>query len=148
VDGLPCEGFYGDIETAGARVVKRFADGRPAVTEAEIGRGQALLVGFDPARQCWKPGQTGMEALLANLYRGDAPRRWWSDAPLVWRRSHPRADHWFLVNDGPARSAVLRVYDRAYKAGSDAIAGSPVNVRGTLAVELPEHSAVWLRLEK
>jgi beta-galactosidase len=107
-----------------------------------------VLLGFDPARQCWRPGQAGHEALLADLYRGDAPRRWWSDAPLVYRRSHPKADHWFLLNDGPARSALLRVWDRQYRAGKDAVSEAALNLSGTIAVELPEYSGVWLRLER
>jgi beta-galactosidase len=148
VDGMPCEGFYGDVALAGARAIKRFADGRPAVTEANIGRGQAILIGFDPARQCWKPGQSAMEALLADLYRGEAPRRWWSDAPLAFRRSHAKADHWFLINDGPARTATLRVYDRTYRSGCDAVSGRPLDTAGTVSVELPAYSAAWLRLER
>lgn len=148
VDDLAVPGFYGDIELAGARVLKRFADGRPAVTEASIGRGQAVLIGFDPARQCWRPGQSGLEMLLADLYRGDAPARWWSDAPLVFRRSHAKADHWFFLNDGPARQATLRVYDRQYRSGWDAVTGERLDVAGTIVVPLPARSGMWVRLEK
>ena len=146
VDGLAAEGFYGDIARTGARVVRRFADGRAAVSEATIGRGQAVLIAFDPARMCWRPGRADVEAFLADIYRGPRPRRWWSDAPLVFRRSGAKADHWFFLNDGPARSAVLRVYDRAYRFGRDAVSSKPIDVSGTISVELPERSGVWLRL--
>jgi hypothetical protein len=148
VDGVPVEGFYGDLELTAARVLRRFADGRPAASEASIGRGLGVLLAFDPARACWRPGQSAVEALLADIYRGPAPRRWWSDAPLAFRRSHVKADHWFLFNDGPARGAILRVYDRQYRSGEEVLSGTPVEARGTLSVFLPEHSAVWLRMEK
>lgn len=46
------------------------------------------------------------------------------------------------------RSAVLRVYDRVYRRGADVLSGTAVPVDGTLAVDLPEMSAVWLRMER
>jgi beta-galactosidase len=148
VDGAAVEGFYGDLELTTARVIRRFADGRPAASEARVGRGRALLMAFDPAWCCWRPGNAAVEALLADVYRGDAPRRWWSDAPIAVRRSSPKADHYFLINDGPARTAVLRVYDRAYRAGQDVLAGAPLDVSGTIAVPLDELSGAWVRLER
>ena len=98
IDGMELEGFYGDLELTSAKVMKRFCDGRPAITEARIGRGQALLIGFDPARQCWRPGATGLEALLADLIRGESPRTWSCDVPLTLRRRCAEADHYFIIS--------------------------------------------------
>jgi hypothetical protein len=65
---------------------------------------------------------------------------------MVFRRTHARADHWFFINDGPARCATLRVYDRSYRAGCDAVTGERVDVTGTISVNLPARSGVWIRL--
>jgi hypothetical protein len=148
VDGIAVAGFYGDLELTTARPIKRFADGRVAVSVARVGRGSSTLMAFDPAWLCWRPGNTEPERFLADLYRGESPRRWWSDAPLVVRRSGPRSDHWFFVNDGPARTALLRVYDRRYRAGRELFTGRGLAVDATLSIPLPERSGAWVRLEK
>jgi beta-galactosidase len=148
VDDAEVRGFDGNLVTTRARVIRRFASGRPALSEARIGRGRAILAAFDPARECWLPGNAPMQAILADLYRGDAPRRWWSDAPMAFRRSGKAADHWFFVNDGPARTAVLRVYDRTYRSGLDVLTGKAIPVEGTIALDLPAMSALWLRMER
>jgi beta-galactosidase len=145
---IEVEGFFADVEVTRARVLARFADGGPAVTEHRLGRGSAVLVGFDAARMCHRPGRSAVERLLAELARGDAPPSWTCDAPLAFRLSAPGADHYFLLNDGPSRPALLRAFDRRYAAGEDVIEQKPIDVSGTLAVQLPERSGVWARFER
>lgn len=148
VGSAACDGFYGDVELAGAEVVKRFADGRPAITEAGVGRGRGILLAFDAARCCWKPGNAAMERLLGDLYRGPFAERWTSDAPITVRRSGDNADHWFLVNDGPRRKVTIKASDRRYTSVEDVIEAKVRRVRGAITAELPAHSALWLRCER
>jgi beta-galactosidase len=128
-------------------VLARFADGRPAVIEHRLGRGSAVLLGFDAARMCHRPGRSEVERLLADLATADAPPRWSCDAPMAFRLSAPSADHYFLLNDGPDRTALLRVFDRQYASGEDVLERTPIDTSGTLAIELPERSAVWARFQ-
>jgi beta-galactosidase GanA len=148
IGGVPVEGFYGDIELAGARTVKRFADGRPAVTEAVVGQGRGILLAFDAGRCCWRPGNTRVERLLGGLYRGPFGRKWKTDAPIAVRRAGETADHWFLINDGARRRATIEVFDRRYVAVEDMVEGTKRPVRGRIRVDLPAYSALWLRCRK
>lgn len=141
------EGFFGDIETTQARVLARFDDGRPAITEHRLGRGSAVLVGFDAARMCHRPGCSRVENLLADLAVGDTPLKWSCDAPMAFRLSAPKADHYFLLNDGPARPALLRTFDHQYSSGEDVLDQHPIETDGTICIELPERSGVWARFE-
>ncbi len=145
---IEIDGFFGDIETTDARVLGRFDDGRVAITEHRLGRGSAVLVGFDAARMCHRPGNSLVEKLLADLAVGDTPPKWTCDAPMAFRLSAPKADHYFLLNDGPARPALLRVFDRCYSAGEDVLERRLIDTDGTIAVDLPERSAVWARFDR
>ena len=57
----------------------------------------------------------------------------------------PWADHYFVLNDGPARSVFLTVRDRAYVAGEHALEDTPIDTTGTVSIDLPARSAVWRR---
>ncbi|MFW5752644.1 MAG: beta-galactosidase [Planctomycetota bacterium] len=149
VDDIAITGFYGDLTTTRARVVKRFADGRPAISSCVTGRGEAVLVGFDLARMCWDPDRPACERLLAQLCRGAARAPWTSDLPLTWRRSCPAADHFFLVNDAAVpRTANIRVHDRRYRAGRDLLAGAALDPTMPLAITVAPGDAAWIRLER
>ncbi len=145
---IEVEGFYGDLVPTEARVVARFDDGRPAISERRLGRGSAVLVAFDAARMCTRPGQGTVERLIARLVWDEARSGWDSDAPLAFRRRASKADHYWLLNDGPSRPAFLRVYDATYTCGRDLFDGAKVAVNGTMCVELPAESALWLRFER
>lgn len=147
INGRPVEGFYGDLVPTDARTLIRFSDGRPAVTELLVGKGSAVLIGFDAARMCHRPGRSDIELLIADLASGGAGRGWRCTAPIAVRRVTDRADHYFLTNDGPACSCLLETYDRKYRSGLDVIEDQPIDVAGTITIELPEQSAVWVRFE-
>jgi hypothetical protein len=58
------------------------------------------------------------------------------------------ADHYFFLNDGPARTALLHCYDAVYHHGEAVLDERPLATDGTLAIELPAESAVWLRFAR
>jgi beta-galactosidase len=149
VNGIAIQGFFGDLKTTIARPLIRFDDGRCAVSEARIGRGSAVIIAFDAARQCFQPGASpAAEKLIADLTTADDPPRWRCNAPLAFRLSAPKSDHYFLINDGEAMSAVLDVYDRRYAAGGEVVEDAPIDLSGTIAVELPARSGKWLRFAR
>ena len=145
VNGIQVEGFYGTVVPTTARVLARFSNGEPAITEARIGRGTAVLIGFDAGRMCWRPGHDAVERLIAQLVWGDTRPGWTCGAPLAFRRRAPAADHYFLLNDGPARTIFLHVYDREYAAGEYVLERTPIDVHGTIVIDLPAESGVWCR---
>jgi beta-galactosidase len=148
VNGIAVDGYFGDIRATGARVLARFDSGKPAITEARLGRGSAVLIGFDAARMCFEPGRGDLESLIASLVTGDGRADWECDAPLAWRLSHQAADHYFLLNDGPARTVFLKAHDHTYSAGRYVIDDSPVDVSGTISIDLPARSGVWVRMQR
>ncbi|MFW5818179.1 MAG: beta-galactosidase [Planctomycetota bacterium] len=139
------EGFFGDVEATDARVLARFADGRAAITEQQIGKGAAVLIGFDAGRMCHTPGCGEIERLLAELVTVGAMPTWRCTAPMTFRLRAGKADHYFLLNDGSATPALLQVWDASYADGVDAVTGEPIDVSGTLAIDLPARSGRWIR---
>lgn len=148
LNAVPIEGFYGAVVATTAKVLARFDDGSPAITEARIGRGRAILLGFDAARMCYEPGHDAVERLIADLVWGEIRPGWSCDAPMAFRRTTPQADHYFFLNDGPRRTTLLRVYDHTYTAGELVLEQAPLDVDGTISIDLPEASAVWVRLAR
>ncbi len=146
VNGAAVEGFYGDLKTTDARVLATFDDGRAAVGERRLGRGTAVLVAFDAARMCFKPGRADVEGLIAEVATAAEPPKWRATAPLAFRLTAPGADHYFLINDGEASTCFLSAADRRYTAGLEVVEDRPVSVDGTIAVDLPARSAKWVRL--
>ncbi|MCC5828305.1 MAG: beta-galactosidase trimerization domain-containing protein [Phycisphaeraceae bacterium] len=146
INGGPIEGFFGDLILTDARPVMKFQDGRPAVAENRIGKGSAVLLGFDAARMCHRPGRQDIEQLIGDLARGGSCPTWRCTAPIVVRRATDEADHYFLVNDGASRFCIIEAFDRKYRSGLDVIDDRAIEVDGTIAIELPERSAMWVRL--
>lgn len=143
------EGQYAELVPTRARVTTRFAGGAPALLEAPLGAGTAVIVNGELSRMAERPGRRDVEALLVRATLGAhlrAPFR--ADGVLAHRRSAPHADHYFLVNDGPARTVDV-VADRDYRRAEDAITGEAIALRGRgVRVTVPERSARWLRLER
>ncbi|MCC5829422.1 MAG: beta-galactosidase trimerization domain-containing protein, partial [Phycisphaeraceae bacterium] len=141
-------GFFADLTVSGGRVISHFDDGSPAIVEKAHGAGSAVLVGCDLSRICLKPGNTPAERLLAELLHAGQRPAWRCSTPLAWRRRFEVADHYFLVNDGPTKTAILSVFDADYASAVDAITQEPLPLGPTTAVELPERSARWIRFER
>jgi beta-galactosidase len=94
---------------------------------------------------CHTPGHGDIQTLLGDLAMVGAEPTWRCSAPMAFRLRADQADHYFLVNDGPARSALLQVWDASYTDAADAVTGEPIDVSGTLAIDLPARSGRWVR---
>jgi beta-galactosidase len=139
---IPVNGFYGDIVTTTAEVLGRLDNGQPAIVE----RGRATLIGFDAARMCFQSGNVAVEKFLADLVMRGVGRGWETDAPIAFRRRSKAADHYFLINDGPARTVELRVHDRKCRWVEWVVEGEKRPIENDLRVKLPKESGIWLRL--
>lgn len=147
---LQVHGFYAGLGISDARVLASWEDGEPAILEKTFGSqgGSAVLVGCDLSRQCLKAGNAEAERLLADLVGTGRRQGWRTSAPLAWRRRCAKADHYFLINDGPRATAFIDCFDAEYRSGVDMLTGNLIPTKGSLACELPAASACWLRFER
>lgn len=141
-------GFFADLKPSDGRVIARFDDGSPAIVEKTLGAGSAVLVGCDLSMLCLKPGNEPAEQLLSELVQAGTQSDWRCSTPMAWRRRCAKADHFFLINDGPAQTAMLSVFDAQYTSAMDAMTDQPLPSGPTIAVELPERSARWIRFQR
>ncbi|MCC5850109.1 MAG: beta-galactosidase [Verrucomicrobia bacterium] len=143
-------GFYADLAVSDARVLASWEDGAPAILEKSFGAngGSAVLIGCDLSRQCLQPGNAPAERLLADLVGAGRQPGWRTSAPLAWRRRCAKADHYFLVNDGPHTLATIDCFDAAYTVGINVLSGETIPMQGTISCELPAESGCWLRFLK
>ena len=140
------EGFVASLTPGPARVVARYDDGRPAITEHRHGRGTAVILGFEASGLCHRPDNPAGEALLREHALGGLAAPYACDEAIVYRLASPAADHYFLINDGPARTATLRLDGFRYRRLSDAISGE--ELAPGMPVALDGHDARWVRAER
>lgn len=140
------EGFVADLEPTRATVTLRHDNGQPAVTEARVGRGTAVLLNLPASLSCWKPGAPAMQRLLVRHALGRHKSPYACDGALVYRLAAPGADHYFLINDGPATTVRLRVQGLARPRFEDAVDGETLAPGRPIALEA--HGGRWLRLPR
>ena len=142
-EGQPVEGFWADLEINDAEVVARFSDGRAAVTRKAHGEGEAILMALDPASAALTPKNAWAETLLTSLAQ-TTPNAWSSTLPLTLCRTTPDADHFFLINPGPATTAYL--HQDGVNEWLDVLEGAPLKgIQGGCAVPIEAGSACWVR---
>jgi len=145
--GEPVEGFWADLAAEAASVLARFDDGRPALLLHRIGEGEVLTCALDPALAAHRPGRGWAEQLIVGVARTGQPD-WSCDLPHAVRRRGARADHYFLHNPGPARTAWIRA-DEPYAGALDVLAETALSLSaGGICVEVPAASAIWVRAER
>ena len=83
--------------------------------------------------------------MLIEYTLGDYTSPYACDDAIVYRLAAEDADHYFLVNDGPAKTVNLDVKDFDYENIYDAVFENPVSLR---EIELEPYSGRWLRCEK
>jgi beta-galactosidase len=140
------EGFVLDLQPTRARVVSRFASGGPAITEHALGRGTAVLLGFEAALGCWRPGRAWLQTLLARQLAGPHKPGFECKGALVYRLAAPAADHYFLMADGEPRRVKLSTPGHRYLRWEDPLAERALRPGAELVI--PAHGARWVRAVK
>jgi beta-galactosidase len=146
LEGLTLAGFTLDMESTHAKILARYDNGKPAVTEAALGQGKAVLLGCEASMLCFKPGNTLAESLLLKYSLGTLQPAFTCPEAIVYRLSSPQADHYFLINDAPARTARLTVAQYPYREAEDAWTGEKISLDSSIALEA--FSGRWLRCAK
>jgi beta-galactosidase len=146
IDGRTLEGFVVDLGVTHAQVLAEYNNGQPAVTQAEYGKGKALLLGYESSLLCFRPGNDWAERRLVKYALEARHRPFACDGAIVYRLAAPEADHYFLINDGPATTVQLDTRKLVYENVVDAVTGEELELGG--AIDLPAHDGRWLRFGK
>jgi len=146
IGGQPLAGFVCDLTATTAQVLERYDNGGPAICENALGRGVAVLIGCEAALSCARPGNAPLESLLIRHALGSYRPPYHCAGAIVYRLAAPAADHFFLINDGPAQAVYLQAGPHRYRAISDAVAQTALEPGAPISLEA--HSARWLRFEK
>jgi len=147
IDNVNINGFTCVLTPTKGKVVRNYdQQPRPAITEHKLGKGTAVVLAAEASLNCWKPGNTGMENLIVKTTLGDLESPYACDGALCYRYATPTADHYFLINDGPAGSAKLNTKQFKYKQLQDAVTGETL-VAGK-PINIPGYSGRWVRAVK
>lgn len=146
IRGRRISGFVADITPTTAQVVERYDDGRPAVTENACGEGKAVLLAFEASLMCFRPGDDPAERTLVRHALGPLRPPYRCEGAIVYRLAAPPADHYFFINDGPARSVYLDTGNYRYASAIDAVTGQTLPLGAPVALEA--YSGRWLRFAR
>ena len=145
LQGAEWTGFVADITPITAEVKAFYSTGKPAITENKYGEGSAVFLGLDLSHQCLRPGNVQAEQMLVRHTLGQKLKSPYScKQALVYRLSASDADHYFFINDGPAKTVVFRS-DFSYKEALDALTGEVVDLK---SLRLEADDARWVRMQK
>lgn len=145
LEDFDIEGFLVNQTPSTAKVVARYDNGLPAITENSFGKGKAVILGYQASKMCFEPGNTMAEKLLLGYTLGDLTSPYRVDDALVYRLASPSADHYFFINDGHSKAVPFSSSFR-YKGVTDAVTGEKLRLGDP--VELEANSGRWLRFEK
>lgn len=146
-NGADREGFILETQPTTATVTASFANGVPAVTENSVGKGSACLLAWSASHDLFAPGNRSRESELGHMVLGEDREPFYScDGAYVYRLAAPAADHYFFINDGPARRVSLHTGAMHYTSVSDAVSGENLSIGHP--IELEAESGRWLRFAK
>ena len=111
-----------------------------------MGKGTAVNLGAQASLNCWRPGNDATEKLIVRHTLGRYEPPYACEGVLAYRLSAPTADHYFLVNDGPAKSVVLDTKDYCYRSAADAVTGQKLPLGAPIEVEA--RGGRWVRMAK
>jgi len=146
IDGLILKGFTVYATPTMAQVMAKYDNGNPAIMENRLGKGTAVLVGFEASKMCYKPENTTVESMLLNYSLGSYSSPYQCQEAIVYRLSSPAADHYFLINDSanPVKANLL-FKNYKYKSSTDAVTGEEIN---TKEIPIEPNNGIWVRCEK
>jgi beta-galactosidase len=102
-----------------------------------------VIVGYEASLACWRPGNAWAQDRLVRHALGKHRSPYACRGALVYRLAAPTADHYFVMNDGEAKSVKLEVRDATYRSWEDPVAEKRLKPGAPIA--LPRHGALWIR---
>ncbi|WP_162416083.1 beta-galactosidase trimerization domain-containing protein [Cyclobacterium roseum] len=148
IEGQLVKGSIADMQPHSAEVRQRFDNGKVAVTSRKKGRGEAILIGYEAARACFRPFQKIAEQrLLGQLFPEGIAVPLRSEQAIVYRLAGPDSDHYFLMNENASEVHAELIFSGSdYVKMEDAVTGEQLSFNEP--VLLRPHGARWLRMEK
>ncbi|TVQ27594.1 MAG: hypothetical protein EA382_03330 [Spirochaetaceae bacterium] len=140
------DGFIMELRLTTAAAAEHFDTGEVAVSRNRVGSGEAIILAYEASASCWKPGNPAAEAEIRRWSLGDDRVPYSCADGIVYRLASRRADHYFLVNDGPARRFALETPGYEYRACTDAETGEALDQ--STGIDIGAHDARWVRMEK
>ena len=138
-------GFVLQIKPTTAQVAERFQNGEPAVTINKVGSGQAVILSPDASFSMRGKENRFMEAWTIRHTMGNWRSPYTCATAIVYRQASPAADHYFFLNDAPAKKVAFSSSRYRYKKFTDALTGAVIN---PAAIALEGYSGRWIRAEK
>ncbi len=139
-------GFTTNLSTTTSKVIQQYGNGLPAITENKLGKGTAVVLGYEASTSCFKPGQTDWEKMVVKHAVGSIAHPYTVTGTTTYRLGGPAADHFFLINDKESSvTANISSSRYVYKSFRDAITGE--ELKGT-SITVAGNSGRWVRAGK
>ncbi|MBL8228363.1 MAG: beta-galactosidase trimerization domain-containing protein [Bryobacterales bacterium] len=139
-------GFVMELTPTTASVGERFQTREPAVTVNRCGSGEGVVLAWDATFALFKPGNDAAEEPVRRYALGARKPGYACAGAVVYRLAAPEADHYFFINDNPARQVTLETPAYRYRGLSDPVTGERLKPGAPVALEA--YGARWLRFEK
>ena len=146
IEQHPLDGFFMDLKPTTASVIQRTAESKALVTENHLGRGTAVIIACDASYSMRSRGNDFIEQWTVAQLLGDHQPTYTCQRAIAYRLAAPKADHYFLMNDGLSTEAVLSFRKFCYKRVTDAITGEQLSLNDPIHINA--YSGRWLRFEK
>lgn len=144
ISGKEVQGFTINATATTSRIAEKYDNGKPAVLEHSLGKGKAILLGFQASLNAFETSAKASSPLL-HYTLGTYSSPYSCPNALVYRLAAPETDHYFLLNESAAQTVALTFKDCSYKRITDAVTGEPVNIS---QITLTTKGGRWLRAEK
>lgn len=146
LNGQSLKGFVTVLQPTTAKVIARFDNTLPAVTENSTGKGRSVVMAFEASTICERPGDLAMEKNIITYSLGQWRPGFSCANAIVYRLAGEKADHYFLINDGAAKKVNLNFSTYNYKKVRNVITGK--NLILNTPIEIEANGGTWLRFEK
>ncbi|MFW6257079.1 MAG: beta-galactosidase trimerization domain-containing protein [Bacillota bacterium] len=140
------DGFVLDLTPTTSNILAAYDNGDPAITENFYGKGSAVLLGYEASLNCFEPNNDDFERMLLNYTLGDIEAPFSCEDAVVYRQAASEADHYFFINDGPAKTVVLDTGDYSYSHAEDPVTGEKLEPGEP--IKLQGYNGRWLRFGK
>lgn len=145
--GRELKGFVHELRPTTATAKFRFGTTNlAAATRNQTGKGEGVVLGWDASFALFAPGQSVAEQQLVSQIVESITPQYSCAGAVVYRLATPEADHYFLINDGPAKQVRLSTPGYRYRGAEDPVSQSRINAAEP--IELEAYSGRWVRMIK
>ena len=149
---VPLNSQFGNLKITHANVKETWDDGTPAIVTSDFGDGKTLVFNFEAARMAFSPGNQFMEQVLVEHTLGNIRPPFTVSGyshSLVFRRSAPEADHYFIINPGMDEVIDISSKDINYISYRDILISRDFYPsKGKIQITVPAGSGSWIRAQK